>query len=85
MCCDWMGLGGRGHMTHWPDNPRQGPGGLRVPLPEGYQANYKLLTKKEEQHLAFCVGVGTKSRNSATFSDASNFVQPFLLGFLLLS
>lgn len=23
MCCDWLGLGGRGHMTHRPDEPSQ--------------------------------------------------------------
>lgn len=31
----WEGLGGRGHWTHWPDDPSQAPEGRRVPLPEG--------------------------------------------------
>lgn len=54
-----------------------------TPPPEGYLANYKLLTKKEEQHLAFSER-GQRVRTPWPF-DASNFCSAFHKIFVILA
>lgn len=48
---------------------QSGPGGLRLPLPEGYQANYKLLTKKKSNTWPFVWGGKKGGSGESELSD----------------